>query len=133
MQTYFIQGLFFEENLGIGLRTEPGEGMVAVIRSGMESQMFAGALWDDPTNALGGWVGQTQDKYGGADITKVFIGPEHLEFMKQYQRSGGLPISYRFRKQGQIWVGEYKNARMEGKAVCILTEVPETIFLLPEL
>lgn len=132
MIVQLIQGFFFQDRQRLGLACMPGEGVVAVVRRGIESHMFAGALWQED-NPLQRWIGRTQDKFGVADLFGVNVGKSTLKFAKKYVERDDV-IQYTFRRQGQLWIGEWSgDAVGEGTAQCILTEVPETIFAAPTL
>ncbi|MEK7135989.1 MAG: hypothetical protein AAB821_00135 [Patescibacteria group bacterium] len=123
-----IQGLFFQNYLGLGLGVSP-EGPIAVIRSGLGRFMYSGVIWQDPEYPHDGFVGQMWDNYGASELSDVLVYEDEVGFTKKYERRADL-IRYTFRvRESQTWFGEYEGkACGKGTSSCILTDVPDGFF-----
>ena len=133
MPVYLIQGFFFQhqEWLGLGMSSE-GEGVITVIKSGLCRFMYSGVIYPDERNALGGFAGQMSDHFGDSQLSNVAVLPEEVRFVKKYDHRDDL-IDYKFTKQNGLWVGGYSRSAVgQGGAKCVITEVSEDLFRLPE-
>lgn len=125
---YLVQGFFFQhrEYLGIGMR--PGEGAVALIKSGVFRDMFAGMIHREEW-LFGDWAGQLSDPVGQSVLTNVRLDDSRFSFDKQYDRRSDI-IHYTFSPapEGNFWVGGYEGDLVgKGSANCILTPIPEQL------
>lgn len=130
---YLISGVFFQQQTGLGLRCDPLEGMVTVLRSGIGEFLYAGILYRDPHHSLGGYAGTMRDDLGRANLRNGVITYDRLTFDKHYQngRPHNLKIKYDFRLQdGNLWVGEYaiSEEQMRGPTKCFLIPITAEFF-----
>lgn len=127
-QLCLIQGLFFQERLSLGIahRSEVEGGTIATILNRTGWYMFSGFIFSEK-NELAGEIG---DCFGKSTLSNVFLSSEKLEFVKKYDHRPNL-IKYDFRREGGLWIGNYKGEGTvgEGVAKCIVTEVSRDFFL----
>jgi len=95
--------------------------------------MFSGVIYPDQNNVLGGLAGEMNDQFGQSQLSHVILFPdERVKFVKKYNHRDDR-IEYEFIKEGSIWVGKYSGPVVkEGNAKCIITQVPEELFLPPQ-
>jgi hypothetical protein len=128
---YFINGMFLQAGEGIGLRTVPGEGTVAVFETRTRGYIFNGLISlrrGDPY-----WRGWILDNFGYAELSNVVVvgGGVELRFTKTYQGRQDQ-IHYAFGKVSdteKALMGGYEGVDSgRGVAWCVLTEVREYLF-----
>lgn len=124
MQAYAIQGFYFQERQTFGIRMIPIKGAVVVVHEGITRNMFSGVIWQDAST--GTWAGEMEDQVGQASLEVVWLTETELRFVKRYaQRNDDIGYVFRLDKDG-VWVGSYEGPLVgEGKAVCLLTPIPE--------
>ena len=131
MSVLIITGFFFQNQRGLGLGVgNNGEGVVAVVRSGLVRTIFSGVLYEDPEHVLHALAGVMTDKYGDSTLSDGrFLSEDTLEFTKRYDQRDS-EIRYSFKREGTFWVGEFSGEKAgSGKANCTIIEVPEEFFL----
>lgn len=129
MQQFLIQGLFFQNQQYMELACVPKEGVVAVIHEGLFQYMYAGLIWTDERQVLGGLKGEMQDQFGHSRLSRIQVSDLEISFTKKYDRRDD-EILYKFRiKDGNSWIGEYNGDMVgSGTSRCIITEVPDSFF-----
>jgi hypothetical protein len=119
---YLVQGFFFQRRQSQGLATRPFEGTVAVVRSGVFSDMYSGMIWRQ--GCLGGWVGSLTDPVGPSRLEDIRLTPTSFTFTKWYENHQDA-IHYELALEEDLWVGRFNGERVgTGEAVCALTPVP---------
>ena len=76
------------------------------------------------------------DNIGKSDLSEITIGGTEFKFTKQYQSlTHPNIVEYVFKKQGEIWVGEWRISKpsnpelpTKGLASCVITFVPDHFF-----
>jgi hypothetical protein len=123
---FLIQGVFFQNVLGLGITMDPAEGVRSIIRDVPTRFMYAGAIWEHESSGL--LVGRMQDSFGLADLSDILISDTEIRFTKQYEHQRDV-VEYTFRKkENGTWEGEYKfngGAIGSGPSRCIITQVPD--------
>ena len=124
---YLIHGIFFQNNLmlGIGFDSEIGER--AEIKQATFRTMFAGVI--KFTDNFYEGVGALSDHYGPSVLTDVSLEETIIRFDKKYERRGDI-ISYELKKDGDIWIGSYSGQAVGiGAVKCLLIPISEDFFL----
>lgn len=124
---YMIQGFFFQRHMQLGIGFKPIEGAVAVFNEVTVRDMFAGVFGtNEPSDA---WSGQLADAFGMSTLSDVELTDTTLSFDKRYDGRDDT-IHYEFHLDGNLWVGMYSGDYVgEGQANCIVTPIPERMFL----
>lgn len=133
---YLLQGVFFQGRRFLGIDFRPVEGIVPVLKEGILTSMFSGAISSRCEDSAG-LVGSLVDQYGESILTNVYLEPNRVDpvrfsFTKQYTHREDL-IDYVFEKKvGNVWVGQWKGSAVgSGVAKCKLTEVTDDDFFDP--
>ncbi|EKD58397.1 MAG: hypothetical protein ACD_56C00138G0001 [uncultured bacterium] len=127
-----IQGFFYQKHdwLDVVRCSEIDGGSRVVIEGGLCCFMYAGVIFpihDEPSR----FMGEMSDHFGESRLYDIQITPEKITFEKKYLRRRDT-ISYVFEKKDGLWVGEYLGrACGSGSSKCIITEVPDDLFMLP--
>lgn len=128
---YLIQGFFFYQPSSLVEDSPPEELFSAKIftQKGLCRCMFAGTIFPDP-NSEGILLGEMEDYFGLSTLV-VTLSETKLSFTKKYDARPEV-LKYSFRRQGNLWVGNYERdegMNTKGEAWCILTPVPEKLFI----
>jgi hypothetical protein len=126
-----IHGFFFQERLSFDVRhrAEVDGGVGVIIQSGLMRDMFAGFIFPRELDL----IGRMADPCGESELSNIMISVarKEMSFTKKYLKRADT-IDYSFKLVGEIWVGGYEgNAVGAGGATCIITEVPDKLFLPP--
>lgn len=130
---YLIQGFFYQKHswLDIAHRSETEGGAGVVIRGGLCRFMYSGVIFpnfEEPDQL----IGEMLDHFGESELLGVKITQEDVSFTKKYLQRSDY-INYVFRKEGELWVGEYFGSAVgRGDSKCIVNVAPDDLFLLPE-
>ena len=128
MSTYLIQGFFFQEGEWQILKN----GTITPAIFGTYDYMFAGIIFPDEMNAVGGFTGKMQDCWGESVLSSVHFHPEsYLDFIKKYEKRQDL-VEYHFKLQNGVWSGEFSGSEVgKGVARCIITKIDEDFLKVP--
>jgi len=129
--TYFINGVFFQDQEWLSLDCVAIEGNVVVIKRGLCRFIFSGIIEPTEETVLGSpvMVGRTMDQFGMAHLTNISLSDDRLSFVKKYDNRKDL-ILYSFAREDEgLWIGEYDGELTgKGSARCVLTPVPDQMF-----
>lgn len=126
-----VQGFFFQDLGGIRIAYYPSVGSVAIFQSELIQTMFAGVLSIDERSDF--WAGSMMDHYGLSDISDGVLVDDSFSFDKKYRDRNDV-ISYKFRREGDLWVGGYFGTLTgSGDARCVVTPSHEGLFEHPRM
>jgi len=127
---YLIQGIFFQEQSGIGLGFDRTGELAATWQSTTTYRMFSGGFGPDPKNSKV-MKGTLTEATGPSDIVNIRLTKNRFRFTKRYPNRKDT-ILYTFEKQPNgTWNGTYTgHACGTGETNCIVTQVPDA-FLAP--
>lgn len=130
---HLIQGFFFQKQrqLRIVHQSEISGGVGTIINEGLYRCMYSGVIFPNPRNEQE-LIGEMLDCFGESKLFDMKITLNEASFAKKYCNRNDI-IHYKFRRESELWVGEYSGSVVgEGVAKCIITEVPDSLFLPPE-
>lgn len=108
---YFLNGFFFVMS---------GAKPVPII--------FHGYVANDPLNALGGYIGEINDKYGCAALTDIYCDDTVLRFTKRYHHRTDTIQFELTRQPDDTWIGHYHGSETGNNWVrCMVTRCPESM------
>lgn len=131
---FFIQGVFFQNQEWLGVQTVPIEGNVAVLRRGLQWDMYAGIIFPNPERVhlpenkfTDEFIGGMNDHFGESTLKDIVITDLEISFSKKYNRRDDV-IHYSFKiKDGNTWVGGYHGDEVgKGLSRCIITPVNDS-------
>lgn len=128
---YFVNGMFLQMGEGIGVRTVPGEGTVAVSETRTRGYIFNGLI--SLRRGESHWRGWILDNFGYAELSRIVVvgEGEELRFTKAYEGRQD-EIHYAFAKVADFenaLAGGYEGvASGRGVAWCTLTKVHDYLF-----
>ncbi len=126
---YFINGMFLQMGEGIGVRTIPGAGSVAVFETKTRGYIFNGVI--QRLNSSNPWTGWVLDHFGYATLTNIVFGDGELRFTKKYEGCDD-EIHCTFRKHPDaeaVLVGYYEGVDTgKNTAWCMMTGVSDRMF-----
>jgi hypothetical protein len=124
---YLIHGIFFQNNLMLGIGLDSEIVKRVEIQQATFRTMFAGVI-KFADNFYEG-VGALSDYYGPSVLTDVSLEETIIRFNKKYERRDDI-ISYELKKDGDIWIGSYSGSDVGMGAVkCLLIPISEDFFL----
>jgi hypothetical protein len=123
---FLIQGVFFQNQEGLGVRMKPVDGAVCVIEKVLLYSMYAGIISsnpDFPPQLVGGMF----DYFGESVLSEIEVNDIQVRFKKQYTRRSDT-ILYTFKKRDRnTWAGKYRGKMVgEGLSRCVITEVDDS-------
>lgn len=130
---HLIQGFFYQKHswLDIAHRSEVEGGAGVVIKGGLCRFMYSGVIFPNPEEP-DKLIGEMSDHFGESELLGVKITEEEVSFTKKYLQRPDY-IKYTFRKEGELWVGEYTGSAVgRGDSKCVVIVAPDDLFLLPE-
>lgn len=122
---YLIQGLFFKKRVRLEVDTKDA----LLPENGLHEFMFSGAIFPVPA-APDCFKGEMSDDLGKSTLYDVCFTADRLSFIRRFADTDET-CCFSFERQGPIWVGEYYGYG-GGGVKCIITEVPDELFVPPE-
>ncbi|MEI6836013.1 MAG: hypothetical protein WCK59_04230 [Candidatus Falkowbacteria bacterium] len=124
---YLVHGIFFQNNLMLGISLDSEIGERAEIQPATFRTMFAGVI--KFTDNFYDGVGALSDNYGPSVLTDVSLEGNIIRFKKKYERRSDI-ISYELKKDEDAWIGSYFGPAVgKGAVRCLLTPISEEFFL----
>lgn len=125
-----IQGIFFQNKQSLEIAyIGGGVGSTVVVNEELCETIFAGVIWQDRQNVLGGLAGNMMDLSGVSRLALVRVSDTEVRFKKLYYGRDDEILFVFSRREGDVWLGEYSGAAVgNGIARCILTEVSDDFF-----
>ena len=134
MGYYFIGGIFWQEQKGLGISYDTNIGTISTVSPSQNEYLFSGALWD-MNNMAKNIGGKMQDNFGSSDLSEIKLMPDKFSFTKIYKQRHS-PIYYSFTKDNDnnIWLGQWTGPGVgSGVAKCLVSELPLEFFLPAEM
>lgn len=134
---YLISGIFFQEQIKLGMEVRPIEGTTMVPQLKLAGLLYTGILELDPHHVLGSYKGTIIDSLGPACLSNIVINDGELRFEKRYRNGQphAWPIFYTLcHAQDLEYSGAYSipDLDVQGYTRCFLQPITEE-FLRPIL
>lgn len=129
-QFFFMYGVFWQEVAGVDVGFLPIKGAAALVRKGVASFPFMGAIHRDHQ----GLSGTMLDQHGPSELRSIRLAEGSLHFSKRYEHHGFNPlfgVEYDLEQQSDgTWFGGYRTANGAwGPSRCFLQEADHALFL----
>ncbi len=130
MKYFLIQGFFYQQQVWIDTAFVGTQGLTPIVREGLISFMYAGAIFHRGHDEKNELVGAMNDEFGHSELRNIVLTDSELSFSKCYET---YEIQYVFKKgESNTWVGRffYPNhpTAREGLTRCVLTPVDWNLF-----
>ncbi|HVZ75694.1 MAG TPA: hypothetical protein VG934_00235 [Candidatus Paceibacterota bacterium] len=129
-------GFFYQQQTWFDTAFVGDEGLTPIVREGLITSMYAGAIFHRDHDERKELVGAMSDEFGRSELRDITLTDTDLQFTKHYKTH---EIQYILKKgEDNTWVGEFSfrsipsrvKVRLKGKGStrCILTQVDWGLF-----